>query len=380
MDPSLLTRLRGLCSLGFLSVIELKMKVADWPIVKYVLSLGVKRVRAVPRGLPTIVPVEKVSERTTRVLAMNPGTFTLQGTNTYLIGTGIKKILVDTGEKDMASVYVPFLLDTIFPDTKTEELSIILITHRHYDHIGGVVHILQELRSRGKRLPQVFMRYSEESISAMQDAGFTAENIENGQFFQTEGATLRAMYTPGHCNDHVSFILMEDRALLSGDCILGCSSAVFDDLLKLMESLKSIEKLFSVDAEYPLSKIYPGHGPTLFGEKAMDTIRDYIFHRSEREEQLLNALKDTSWMSTWDITSHTYQALPFTLKLAAQLNVSRTAYKLLAEDRVSYSWPDLWKFNRSTSDADDDNGCGGGCGDNMNGVSSSTQEKQRSSI
>lgn len=349
MEPSLLTRFRGLCSLGLLSVIQLTTKVVEWPVAKYMLSLVVRRARAAPRGLPTIDPVEKASDRVTRILAMNPGTFTLQGTNTYLIGTGINKILVDTGEKDTASLYVPFLLDIIFPDTKTEELSIILITHRHHDHIGGVVHILQELRSRGKQLPRVFMRYSEESISAMKVAGFTAENIENEQIFKTEGATLRAMYTPGHCNDHVSFILVEDRALLSGDCILGCSSAVFDDLSKLMESLRSIEKLFSVDAEVPLSRIYPGHGPTLLREKATDTIRDYIFHRFEREEQLLNALKDASWMSSWDITSKTYQSLPFTLKLAAQLNVCRTACKLLAENRLNYSWPDLWSFNRSSS-------------------------------
>jgi glyoxylase-like metal-dependent hydrolase (beta-lactamase superfamily II) len=234
-------------------------KVADWPWVKAVLSVFKRpSSRTVPKGLPKVEFVEKVSARSTRILAMNPGAFTLQGTNTYLIGTGISKILVDTGEAETANLYVPFLVDSVFPDTNTENISIILITHRHHDHLGGVCRIIEELNARGKKTPQIYMRHSVESLQAMRLAGFAAENIDNGQTFCVEGATLTAMYTPGHCNDHVSFVLKEDRALLSGDCVLGCSSAVFDDLFRLMESLKNIEVLFDPNTQDSLSKIYPG--------------------------------------------------------------------------------------------------------------------------
>jgi len=40
--------------------------------------------------------------------------------------------------------------------------------------------------------------------------------IQDNHVFETEGATLQAIYTPGHTKDHLSFYLKEENALFSG--------------------------------------------------------------------------------------------------------------------------------------------------------------------
>ncbi|CAN0481498.1 unnamed protein product, partial [Discosporangium mesarthrocarpum] len=40
---------------------------------------------------------------------------------------------------------------------------------------------------------------------------FEYSSIEDGQIFKTEGASLQALHTPGHTDDHVAFVLLEEK-------------------------------------------------------------------------------------------------------------------------------------------------------------------------
>ena len=82
----------------------------------------------------------------------------------------------------------------------------------------------------------------------------TLNPIHDGDCFVCDGATLVPHHTPGHCDDHMSLELKEENAILSGDCILGEGSSVFDDLYLLKVSLQKLIGLQN-------NSMYPGHGP-----------------------------------------------------------------------------------------------------------------------
>jgi len=65
--------------------------------------------------------------------------------------------------------------------------------------------------------------------------GFKSIHIADKEVFKVGGGgdtttTLEAIYLPGHTDDSIDFILHEDGAFISGDGILGCGTAVFDNL------------------------------------------------------------------------------------------------------------------------------------------------------
>ena len=94
----------------------------------------------------------------------------------------------------------------------------------------------------------------------------------------------RAIYTPGHSKDHLCFYLNEERALFSGDCVLGETSVEFEDLGSYTSSLKKL-----INIQPPVQLIYPGHGPVV--HNGMDRIAAYIEHRQQRNEQIVKALE-----------------------------------------------------------------------------------------
>ena len=224
----------------------------------------------------TVPDVERWSDRVVVVRGLNPGPFTGPGTNTCLIGTGPRPLLLDTGSG--ADGYLPLLEGALRDECGTDAPGDIVLTHVHPDHIGGAA--------------DVVARFGPRKVSKKpwpgRDEQFPVEltPLEDGAVIKTDGATLRAVYTPGHAQDHLCFYLEEESALFTGDVILGIGTTVIPlEGGDMGLYLASLEKLLSLD----LKRIYPGHGPAI--DQPYDKIREYISHRLEREQQILAAIR-----------------------------------------------------------------------------------------
>ena len=79
--------------------------------------------------------IDILSPRVAVALGQNPSMFTGPGTNTYLVGTGPKRLLLDTGSGH--DEYMPVLEEAI-TRVGCREIEGIVLTHAHPDHIGGV--------------------------------------------------------------------------------------------------------------------------------------------------------------------------------------------------------------------------------------------------
>lgn len=288
-------------------------------------------------AIPTIT---RLSNRIIRILGCNPGPMTLQGTNTYLIGTGKNRILLDTGDKDVND-YQKNLMKVM----KSEHANIehIIVTHWHHDHIGGV----ENLYGTIAKDPKIWKHKRDITDGPDSELSKTLPLnwLSDGQEIKVEGATIKIHHTPGHTTDHVVLSLLEENILFSGDCILGEGTAVFEDLYTYMQSLQKILDLKP-------DVIYPGHGNIV--ENPIQKIQYYIAHRNQREYQILEALKENmdKQMNEMDLVKIIYVDTPEQLWTAAAYNVNHHLAKLTKENKIkniSIDGKNKWQYIGSKS-------------------------------
>jgi glyoxylase-like metal-dependent hydrolase (beta-lactamase superfamily II) len=248
---------------------------------------------------------------------LNPGPFTLDGTNTYLVGTGKHRLLIDTGQG--IDEYAESLLAAL-KSTGTKSIDI-LLTHKHLDHVGGIDQI-RRLMADHFNLFDVKVFKNQMSDGSL---GTYLPIIDN-QIFEVDGATLKAICTPGHTTDHTSFLLLETNTLFSGDCILGKGSTVFESLVDYMKSLEKLQSLAPV-------AIYPGHGPMV--DDAMKKIKEYIYHRNEREKEIVSVISESP-KEVELIVSEIYKDYPLSVQKAALNSTILHLEKLLLEGDVVF--------------------------------------------
>jgi len=202
-----------------------------------------------------------VTARVVRVLAPNPSVYTLEGTNTWIVG-GDPSVVIDPGPD-----VTPHLEEV---SRVAGRVAAILLTHQHEDHATGAA-ALAEMTGA--------------PVLSFESEG--ARHLRDEQALEFADLSLVAFHVPGHTTDSVALLEPESRALFTGDTVLGRGTSFIDPPEgDVAAYLRSLRRLRDLDA----AVIYPGHGPAVF--RVREKLDEYLHHRLERERQVLSALGD----------------------------------------------------------------------------------------
>jgi len=229
------------------------------------------------------------------VRAPNASPFTLDGTNTWVVGREPAWV-VDPG---------PALEEHLDAVTRAVRerggAGGIALTHDHPDHAEG--------------LPALAARLGDPPVGRMPP-------LRDGDAF----GPFTALHVPGHAADHLVFVA--DRAAFTGDAVLGAGSVFIapggGGLGEYLDGLRRLRAL-------GLERIHPGHGPEVADPDAK--LDEYVAHRLERERRIVAAL-DAGLRDEDELVAAAWDDVPEGLRLPARWTLQAHLEKLRAEGRL----------------------------------------------
>ena len=251
-------------------------------------------------------------------------------TNCFIVGRK-KFVVIDAAAKEAAEQNdLHTLVDSFIENGGACEA--IIVTHSHQDHTGDETNLKAHLREKfNLEVPIAAHHSTAESLTGEVEI---QKFIEDGEAFDLEGADgksfeLKTLHTPGHARGLLAFYDEESGFLLSGDNVVGFGTVVIappeGDMKNYLASLARIRGLPN------LRFLCGSHGAAVFDAKGK--IEEYIRHRLERENQILEAVQNGA-KTVVEITERVYLNLnPTLLKLAGK-SVEAHLEKLRAERRI----------------------------------------------
>ncbi len=224
---------------------------------------------------------EQVSPLIRRVLAYNPSPFSYTGTQTYIVGTGDVAV-IDPGPLGDDPAHVEALIRIL----EGEKIVAIMCTHTHRDHSPAAAPLAAATGAPVIGCAPLVLEDDGPRADASFDATYVPDRIlADGDSVSGPGWTLTAVATPGHTSNHLCFALPQEKALFSGDHVMGWSTSVVSppdgDMAAYMRSLAL---LMERDDEV----YYAAHGAPI--ENPRRLVRGMMGHRKQREGQIIRLL------------------------------------------------------------------------------------------
>ena len=268
--------------------------------------------------------LDQVSPLIQRVIANNPGPFTFTGTGTYVVGrpeAGAAVAVIDPGPLDQAH------LDALLEAVEGRTVSHVLVTHTHRDHAPLARPFAERtgatiLAAR----PPARETHASGALDEEEDTVFAPDVVlTGGEVVEGDGWTMEALFTPGHASNHMAFVLREEKALFSGDHVMGwATTVVAPPDGNMRDYMTSLDVVIARD----FATLWPTHGAPV--TEPGPFLAAYREHRLEREAQVLARL-EAGDRTAAEMVPMLYAAVDRRLWPAASLSVLAHLVKL-AED------------------------------------------------
>ena len=184
--------------------------------------------------------------------------------NIYMIMGSDLTVLIDTG--------TGFGIDAMIPSIRKHlggrHLDAVILTHRHFDHVGGLGRIIAEFSPdhvfAGPADAVPLREGDSESTLGTKFGGSIAStsitDYREGDIIDLGGHTLRCIETPGHTIGSICIYDESSHALFSGDTVFfdGVGNTIHPTGSQEM-LIRSLRRLQDLE----INGFYPGHGPAL---------------------------------------------------------------------------------------------------------------------
>ena len=250
-----------------------------------------------PADLPTGMAIA-LSPLVHRVLAPNPSPFTYTGTQTYIVGEAAVAV-IDPGPDDADH------LAALTAAIGDRPVVAILCTHTHRDHSPAARPLSARTGAPVTGCAPLTLDDDGPRADAAFDADYRPDRVlSDGEQVEGPGWTLEAVATPGHTSNHLCFALRQEKALFSGDHVMGWSTSVISppdgDMTAYMRSMQRL--LERDDVIY-----YPAHGEPVDNPQRL--VRGMMGHRKQREGQILRFLERHGESAIPDMVAEMYKGI-----------------------------------------------------------------------